>query len=112
MPFGRPSHRSSDSINDTNHNIQLEEEDEVLPLYDFANGLRGKHAQAYQRGHRVLIHKRDGTTEVQEFTLPEGAVVLDPDLRRYFPDAESVNRTLWDLIRLITQPHLPQETSI
>lgn len=86
-------------MNDTNHNIQSEEEDEMLPLYDFTNGVRGKHAQAYQLGHRALIHKRDGTTAVQAFTLPEGAVMLDPGVRRYFPDAESVNRTLRDLIR-------------
>lgn len=98
-------------MNDTKHNAQPEEEDEILPLYDFAGGIRGKHAQAYQQGHRVLIHKRNGTTEVQEFTLPEGAVVLDPDVRRYFPDAESVNHALRGLISLIPQPPMQQGTS-
>lgn len=70
------------SMNDTKHNAQFEEDDKILPLYDFADGIRGKHAQAYQQGHRVLIYKRNGAIEQQEFTLPEGAVVLGPDVRR------------------------------
>jgi len=84
-------------------------DDEMAPVYNFAGGVRGKHAQAYQRGHRVIIHKTDGTTEVQEFALPEGAILLDPDVRLYFPDAESVNRTLRDLIRLIPEQQLARE---
>ena len=78
-------------------------EDEIEPVYDFSGGVRGKHAQAYQQGHRVLIHKSDGTTEMQAFNLPEGAILLDPDIRLYFPDAESVNRALRGLIRLIPE---------
>lgn len=69
-------------------------DDEMLPEYDFSGGVRGKHYQAYQRGYQVIIHKMDGTTEVRDFALPEGTVVLDPDIRAYFPDSEAVNRTL------------------
>ena len=53
-------------------------DDEMLPEYDFSGGVRGKHYQAYQRGYQAIIHKADGTTEVRDFALPEGAVVLDP----------------------------------
>lgn len=81
------------------------------PVYDFSGGVRGKHAQAYQRGHRVIIHKTDGTTEVEEFTLPEGTVLLDPDVRVYFPNADSVNRALRCLIRLIPQQPIASEAS-
>ena len=84
-------------------------DDEMQPLYDFSGGVRGKHAQAYQYGHRVIIHKTDGTTEVQEFPLLEGAVLLDPDVRLYFPDAESVNRALRGLIRLIPEQRIVRE---
>jgi hypothetical protein len=75
--------------------------DEILPEYDFSGGARGKHAQAYQRGHTVKIKKANGTTLVQNYKLEEGAIVLAPDVREYFSDADSVNRALRTLIELI-----------
>lgn len=98
-------------MNDMKAKPQHEVDEEMQPLYDFSEGVRGKHAQAYQLGHRVVIHKSDGSTEVQEFILPEGAVILDPDVRLYFPDAESVNRALRGLIRLIPEQHMATEPS-
>jgi hypothetical protein len=77
------------------------ESEEMLPEYDFSGGIRGKHHQAYQEGHSVIIHRADGATQVQNFTLEAGAVLLAPDVREYFPDADSVNRTLRQLISLI-----------
>jgi hypothetical protein len=79
------------------------QDDDLLPEYDFSGGVRGKHYQDYQRGHTVKIHKTDGSTLVQHFKLEEGAVVLAPDVRKYFPDAETVNEALRSLIRLIPQ---------
>jgi len=69
--------------------------------YDFSGGERGKHTRAYHEGHSVAIHQEDGKTRIQHFTLQEGAVVLDPDVREYFPDTESVNTALRSLIALI-----------
>jgi len=77
--------------------------DEMRPEYDFREGVRGKHYQAYRRGHTVTIHKTDGTTEVQHFTLEDGAVMLEPDVRAYFPDSESVNNALRCLIPLLPE---------
>jgi len=77
--------------------------DQMLPEYDFSGGVRGKHYQAYRHGYRVVVHKMDGTTEVRDFALPEGAVILDPDVRAYFRDSEAVNRTLRGLISLMPQ---------
>lgn len=74
---------------------------EMLPEYDFSGGVRGKHADKYQRGHTVRILKTDGTTVVQHFTLEDGAVMLAPDVREYFSDSESVNDALRGLIGLI-----------
>lgn len=69
--------------------------------YDFSAGVRGKHHRDYQRGQRVIIHKTDGTTVVQNFKLEEGAVVLAQDVRKFFPDSDAVNRALLALIDLI-----------
>lgn len=88
-------------MNNRKGKSQPEVDDEMQPTYDFTGGVRGKHAQAYELGHRVIIHKTDGSLEIQEFTLPEGMVLLDPDVRKYFPDAEAVNRALRGLIHLI-----------
>lgn len=76
-------------------------DDGMLPEYDFRGGVRGKHFRAYQQGHTVEIHRADGTTEVQRFTVEDGAVVLDPEVRQYFPDSEAVNDALRKLIELI-----------
>lgn len=74
---------------------------EMLPEYDFRGGMRGKHYKAYRSGHTVRVHKSDGTVQVQHFTLEDGAVMLESDVRKYFPDSESVNRALRGLITLV-----------
>jgi hypothetical protein len=74
--------------------------EEMRAEYNFSGGVRGKHAAAYHQGHTVTIRKKDGTTVVQNFKLDEGAVVLAPDVREYFPDAESVNNALRILISI------------
>src|SRR4030067_474315 len=66
--------------------------------YDFSGGIRGKHYKAYQAGHTVHITKEDGTTSVQYFTLKDGSVMLDPDVKPHFPDSDSVNRALRSII--------------
>ncbi len=73
----------------------------MLPEYDFSKGVRGKHYQAYREGHSVRINKEDGTTVVENFTLEEGTMMLDPDIKAYFSDSESVNHALRTLINLI-----------
>jgi hypothetical protein len=75
--------------------------DGMLSEYDFSSGVRRKHYREYRSGYQVTIHKTDGTTETRDFALPEGAVVLDPDVRAYFPDSETVNHTLRALIDLV-----------
>ena len=80
--------------------------DDIRAEYDFANmtgGVRGKYYKAYRKGHTVKIQKNDGTLIVQNYKLEDGAVVLEPDVRRYFPDSASVNKALRSLITLIPQ---------
>ncbi len=65
--------------------------------YDFSQGVRGKHSRAYRAGHVVEEQKSDGSVEEHHFTLKDGAVMLDPDLKARFPDSESVNEALRSL---------------
>jgi hypothetical protein len=88
-----------------NSKHQNSKNNDMLPEYDFKGGIRGKHYKAYRRGHTVKIYKADGTTVVNYFTLEDGAVMLEPDVREYFPDSESVNKALRSLITLIPRKH-------
>ena len=80
----------------------LKDED-MLPEYDLfgKEGVRGKYYQAYREGHSVQVREDDGSVSVQYFGLEDGAVMLEPDVRVYFPDSESVNAALRSLIALI-----------
>jgi hypothetical protein len=70
--------------------------------YDFSSGVRGKHYRSRALGYILRIHKPDGTTEVREIDR-EGSVVLEPDVRKYFPNSKAVNRALRTLIELLPQ---------
>jgi hypothetical protein len=85
-----------------NNMVQVEGND-MRTEYDFKGGVRGKHYKAMQAGYTVTIHKADGTILVKDVMPKEGAVVLEPDIQAYFPDSESVNRTLRCLIPLLPQ---------
>ena len=82
---------------------QGSENNDMLPEYDFTDGARGKHYRTYRAGHMVKIHKSDGSNVVHYFTLEDGAVMLEPDIREYFPDSEAVNNALRSLITLIPE---------
>jgi hypothetical protein len=74
--------------------------------YDFTGGVRGKHYRTMQVGYTITIHKADGTIITKDVMPKKGAVVIEPDIRIYFPDSESVNRALRCLI-----PILPKKRS-
>ena len=81
-----------------NKNTDNLENIDILPEYDFSQGVRGKHYQAYRQGHTVKIHELDGSITMQHFKLEEGAVILESDVQKYFPDSKSVNDALRFLI--------------
>lgn len=64
-------------------------------------GVRGKYYQKLREGYTIRIEHEDGTVSVQYITRPEGTIMLDADVREYFPDAESVNTALRTLIQLV-----------
>jgi len=80
--------------------------DNMRPEYDFNKmdgGVRGKYYKAYRAGHTVKINKENGTTIIQHFKLEDGAVMLEPDVREYFPDSAAVNNALRCLIPLLSK---------
>ncbi|MBN2316853.1 MAG: hypothetical protein JXM79_23190 [Sedimentisphaerales bacterium] len=83
------------------NNMAQMKDNDMRAEYDFRGGVRGKHYRAMQAGYTMTIHESDGTTIVKDVIPKEGAVVLEPDVRAYFPDSESVNRTLRCLIPLL-----------
>jgi hypothetical protein len=52
--------------------------DEMLPEYDFSQGVRNKYAERYRAGTNLVL--------------------LEPDVARRFTDSESVNRALRSLL--------------
>jgi hypothetical protein len=72
--------------------------DDMLPEYDFSKGKRGKFHKPLSKGYNVSITHADGTTTTEHYKLIDGAILLDPDVRAYFPDSESVNAALRALI--------------
>jgi hypothetical protein len=72
---------------------------EMRDDYDFSNARRGGHYREYREGHNVRVFEDDGSAEVRHFTLAEGAVMLDPDVKVAFPDSDAVNRALRSLVK-------------
>jgi hypothetical protein len=76
-------------------------DDDMRPEYDFTDGVRGKNYRAYRQGHTVTVYHADGTSTVRHVQPDDDAVFLDPDVRQFFPDSESVNNALRGLIELV-----------
>ncbi|KAF0219526.1 MAG: hypothetical protein FD174_1986 [Geobacteraceae bacterium] len=76
--------------------------DEIKPV-DFSGGIRGKHHVASNKGYTVKVHHEDGTTIIHKFIPEKGAILLDEDVRNYFPDSKTVNSALRGLIKLLPQ---------
>ncbi len=59
---------------------KLQQDEDLLPEYDFSQGVRGKHHQSYKAGTNVVF--------------------LEPDLAMVFKDSDSVNQALRLLLTL------------
>jgi hypothetical protein len=60
---------------------KMKDDPDLLEEYDFSGGVRGKYAQRYQESSNV--------------------VVIDPDVAEFFPDHDSVNEALRNLVAVI-----------
>ncbi len=79
-----------------------ETDDTLRGDYDFSNGTRGKYRHFSGQARTLKVRHPDGSVTVE--TAPP-AVELDPDVRKYFPDSEAVNKALRGLIELIPDEH-------
>ena len=85
----------------------------MRPEYDFSRAERGKFYKPLDQGYRVHVEQEDGVTVVNHFTLAEGTILLEPDVRAYFPDSESVNtalRSVIDLMQKVSPPKSAKST--
>jgi hypothetical protein len=62
---------------------RMRNDPDMLEEYDFSKGVRGKYTKRFAEGTNV--------------------VVLDPDVAEYFPDHESVNKSLRCLVAIIKE---------
>jgi len=74
--------------------------------YDAISAFRGAGRGRYTTEHLIKDRHREreeeeATTAVRYFTLKDGAVMLAPDVKKYFSSSESVNRALRSLIAII-----------
>ena len=74
--------------------------DTIRDDYDFSNGVKGKYRHLRGQPYTLRIRHPDGSVTLETV---EAAIDLDPDVRRYFPDSEAVNRALRGLIELIPE---------
>jgi hypothetical protein len=72
-----------------------ETDDTMQNDYDFSQGVRGKYQHLIGQPQTIRIRQPDGT--VTE-TVIEPAIELEPDVRKYFPTSEAVNKALRGLI--------------
>lgn len=72
-----------------------------IPSVNFSQAVRGKHSARFRLGYSVEITQEDGTVQVQRFLPDTDAVVIDQDVRTYFPDAASINKALRALIEIM-----------
>jgi hypothetical protein len=86
-------------------NTNKSQPDDMLPEYKLEGkkGMREKYAKSMQKGYSVRILNEDGTVTIRDFVPKENTVLLDPDVKAYFPDSESVNHALRSLIDLIPE---------
>lgn len=63
--------------------VRKKMEPEMRSEYDFSSGVRGKYAKRFAQGSNVIV--------------------LEPDVAKFFPDSETVNRSLRALSEIIRQ---------
>ena len=60
---------------------RIRKDPDMLEEYDFSKGIQGKYAKRYREGTNV--------------------VVIEPDVAKFFPDHDSVNKALRSLVEII-----------
>ena len=72
--------------------------------YDFSKmtiASQGKYHKSFRQGYTIKTHQKTGEIAIQYFKPEKGSVTLEPDVLKFFPDAEAVNSVLRSLINLV-----------
>lgn len=85
--------------------MKKEADDTLHDDYDFSSGTRGKYRHFSGQARTLKVRHSDGSVTV-ETVAP--TIELEPDVRRYFPDSEAVNKALRGLIELIPDDKPPR----
>jgi len=70
---------------------KMQKDPDMLEEYDFSKGIRGKYAKRYAAGTNVIV--------------------IEPDVAKYFPDHDSVNRALRSLSTIIKHQKKPTKVT-
>lgn len=80
-------------------------DDTLRPEYDLSTlkqiGARGRHAKRLREGYTTEVTHEDGSKTITHYQVHPDAVVIDGDVRTYFPDSEAIHHALRGLIALI-----------
>lgn len=82
--------------------------------YDFSHGVQGEYRHFIGEPHTIEIHHADGSTTIEHIEPAAGIIFLEPDVREYFPNSDTVNKALRGLIDLLPQSgrdEVPDESS-
>ena len=60
---------------------KMQNDPDMLEEYDFSKGIKAKYSQKYSEGTNVIV--------------------IDPDIKKYFPDHDAVNQALRSLVEII-----------
>jgi hypothetical protein len=83
--------------------VDAEFADDMLPEYDFSGARRGEVYRSLSGGYTIREEHPDGSVTITRVDPSDDAIVLEPDVKAYFPDSESVNRALRTIITLFPQ---------
>jgi hypothetical protein len=77
--------------------------DEMRPEYDLSGGVRNRYAkQLREEGYTLRVYHRDGTVTEKRVSGAK-TITLAPDVQKYFPTSQAVNRALRTLISIIPE---------
>lgn len=90
-------------------------DDTLRPEYDLSTckqvGERGRHAKRMREGYTTEVTHGDGTKTITHYQVPPDSVVIDCDVRVYFPDSEAINHALHGLIALIPKKSVARKNT-
>lgn len=64
-----------------NNMKKMRKDKDMLEEYDFSKGVQGKYAKRYAEGTNVIV--------------------IEPDVAKYFPDHDAVNKALRSLAKIV-----------